>query len=147
MSSPDSIDDLLGASSGSDFDVDMSDGNPSPPASPEKDAAAPAAPPRPAPLQLPDDNQAVNAGIADASSGTPKRQREADPFFDTLGGKEYVQRILNAGTRFKASPKAEFSESRKQAGVAVTYRITKDEEPIGIGGKQLIGGKFYEGIR
>ena len=114
MSSPDSLDDLLGASSGSDFDVDMSDGNPSPPASPQKDAAAPAAPPRPAPLQLPDDNQAVNAGIADASSGTPK---------------------------------AEFSESRKQAGVAVTYRITKDEQHIGIGGKQLVGNKFYDGLR
>ena len=70
MSSPGSIDDLLGASSGSDFDVDMSDGNPSPPASPEKDAAAPADSLRPAPLQLPDDNQAVNAGIADASSGS-----------------------------------------------------------------------------
>ena len=140
MPSPDSLDDLLGASSGSDFDVDMSDGNPSPPASPEKDAAAPAGPPRPAPLQLPDDNQAVNAGIADASSGTPKRQREADPFFDTLGGKEYVKRIHNAGTRFKASPKAEFSESRKQAGVAVTYRMSRNFQNTGIGGKELIGG-------
>ena len=145
MSSPDSLDDLLGASSGSDFDVDMSDGNPSPPASPPKDAAPPADSLRPAPLQLPDD-KAVNAGIADASSGTPKRQREADPydpFFDTMAGKEYVQRILNAGTSFKASPKAEFKESRKHAGVAVTYRV-KD---TGFGGKQLVGNKFYDGIR
>ena len=63
-------------------------------------------------------------------------RREVDP-------SEYVQRILNAGTSFKASPKAEFKESRKHAGVAVTYRV-KD---TGFGGKQLVGNKFYDGIR
>ena len=97
-----SLSDLLAAESETDLGS-MSGDACSPVASPQKAASPPATPPRPPPLKMPDGNEAVNAAIAGASSGTPKRKKvEHDPFIDTLRGKEYVQRFYNAGKPMNA---------------------------------------------
>ena len=125
-----SLSDLLAAESETDLGS-MSGDACSPVASPQKAASPPATPPRPPPLKMPDGNEAVNAAIAGASSGTPKRKKvEHDPFIDTLRGKEYVQKFYNAGKPMKASPRAEFKESDKRDGLSATYRFLH----FGLGG-------------
>ena len=75
-----SLSDLLDADSETDLGS-MSGDACSPVASPQKAASPPATPPRPLPLKMPDGNEAVNAAIAGASSGTPKRKKVGhDPF-------------------------------------------------------------------
>ena len=99
-----SLSDILGAEGDTDLGS-MSPGACSPVASPQKAASPPATPPRPPPLKMPDGNEAVNAGIAGASSGTPKRKKvEYGPFIDTLCGKEYVQKFLSARDGAFGSP-------------------------------------------
>ena len=138
-----SLSDLLAAESEPDLGS-MSGDACSPVASPQKAASPPATPPRPPPLKMPDGNEAVNAAIAGASSGTPKRKKvEHDPFIDTLRGKEYVQKFYNAGKPMKASPRAEFKESDKRDGLSATYRF----QGFGLGGKEIPGGKYYDGAR
>ena len=138
-----SLSDLLAAESEPDLGS-MSGDACSPVASPQKAASPPATPPRPAPLKMPDGNEAVNAAIAGASSGTPKRKKvDHDPFIDTLRGKEYVQKFYNAGKPMKASPRAEFKESDKRDGLSATYRF----QGFGLGGKEIPGGKYYDGAR
>ena len=120
---PQSLADLLAEESGDDLDK-MEVDRPSAVAPPKKAASPPATPPRPPPLKMPDGNEAVNAAIAGASSGTPKRKKvEHDPFIDTLGGKEFVQKFLNAGKPMKVSPRAGFKESDKCDGLSATYRF------------------------
>ena len=138
-----SLSDLLDA--GSETDLGSMSGDAcSPVASPQKAASPPATPPRPPPLKMPDGNEAVNAAIAGASSGTPKRKKvEHDPFIDTLGGKEFVQKFLSAGKPMKASPRAGFKESDKRDGLSATYRFLR----FGLGGKKIPGGKYYDGAR
>ena len=117
-----SLSDLLAAESEPDLGS-MSGDACSPVASPQKAASPPATPPRPPPLKMPDGNEAVNAAIAGASSGTPKRKKvEHDPFIDTLYGKEYVQKLLNAGKPMKVSPRAGFKESDKRDGLSAGVR-------------------------
>ena len=75
---------------------------------------------------MPDGNEAVNAAIAGASSGTPKRKKvEHGPFIDTLCGKEYVQKFLSAGKPMEASPRANFKESDKRVWENRTRRLTR----------------------
>ena len=138
-----SLSDLLAAESETDLGS-MSGDACSPVASPQKAASPPATPPRPPPLKMPDGNEAVNAAIAGASSGTPKRKKvDHDPCSDTLRGKEYVQKFYNAGKPMKASPRAEFKESDKRDGLSATYRF----QGFGLGGKEIPGGKYYDGAR
>ena len=93
---------------------------------------------------MPDGNEAVNAAIAGASSGTPKRKKVGyGPFIDTLGGKEFVQKLLSAGKPMKVSPRAGFKESDKCDGLSATYRFLR----FGLGGKKIPGGKYYDGAR
>ena len=71
---PQSLADLLAEESGDDLDK-MEVDRPSAVAPPKKAASLPATPPRPPPLEMPDGNEAVNAAIAGASSGIPKRKK------------------------------------------------------------------------
>ena len=138
-----SLSDLLAAESETDLGS-MSGDACSPVASPQKAASPPATPPRPPPLKMPDGNEAVNAAIAGASSGTPKRKKvEHGPFIDTLCGKEYVQKFLSAGKPMKVSPRANFKEPDKRDGLSATYRFLR----FGLGGKKIPGGKYYDGAR
>ena len=139
-----SLSDLLDADSETDLGS-MSGDACSPVASPQKAASPPATPPRPPPLKMPDGNEAVNAAIAGASSGTPKRKKvEHDPFIDTLGGKEFLQKFFSAGKpMMKVSPRAGFKESDKCDGLSATYRFLH----FGLGGKDMPGFKYYDGGR
>ena len=140
---PQSLADLLAEESGDDLDK-MEVDRPSAVAPPKKAASPPATPLRPPPLKMPDGNEAVNAAIAGASSGIPKRKKvEHDPFIDTLGGKEFVQKFLSAGKPMKVSPRAGFKESDKCDGLSATYRFLR----FGLGGKEISGGKYYDGAR
>ena len=65
------------------------------------------------------ENLSSIGSIDSAKPGTPKRKsRPVEPFMDTLLGKEFVQKIRNAGKNMVTSPKAGYKDGNN--GVAVT---------------------------